>query len=79
MLSPEGQAAFASVGFRPHRRHAGHASVEGANDPADPFPASDHLLTIDDDFGGWIRRPATKFFNEDDGIVTLIQQETGNT
>jgi sulfate transport system substrate-binding protein len=34
------------------------------------------LLTIAGDFGGWPDASA-KFFDEEDGIVTRIQQETG--
>jgi sulfate transport system substrate-binding protein len=75
VLSPEGQAAFATVGFRPLEGTAA-TGVEGANDPDDPFPAPETLLTIDGDFGGWSEAGAT-YFNEDDGVVTLIQQESG--
>ena len=52
--------------------------VEGANDPSDPFPTPSTLLTIDKDFGGW-SSANTKFFDEDKGIVTLIQKETGKS
>ena len=34
------------------------------------------LLTIDDDFGGW-DEANTKFFDENDGILTKIQAEAG--
>lgn len=27
--------------------------VKGANDPANPFPTPEHLLTVEKDFGGW--------------------------
>jgi sulfate/thiosulfate transport system substrate-binding protein len=50
--------------------------VEGANDPEHPFPELSRLLTIGDDFGGW-SEANSKFFDEDKGIVTLIQKETG--
>ena len=43
---------------------------------ADPFPTPSKLLTIDKDFGGW-SEANTKFFDEEDGLVTKIQQETG--
>ncbi|SME90407.1 sulfate transport system substrate-binding protein [Cellulosimicrobium cellulans J34] len=74
VLTPEGQAAFASKGFRPLTGDL-DVEVEGANDPSDPFPAVPTLLTIADDFGGW---PAAneKFFG-DEGIVTKVQTETG--
>ena len=72
---PEGQAAFASVGFRPIDGTA-VTDVEGANDPADPFPQPTTLLTIDDDFGGW-SAANEKFFQEDTGVVTKLLQEAG--
>ena len=75
VLSPEGQAAFASVGFRPIDGTA-VTDVEGANDPADPFPQPTTLLTIDDDFGGW-SAANEKFFQEDTGVVTKLLQEAG--
>ncbi|WP_205528612.1 sulfate ABC transporter substrate-binding protein [Desertimonas flava] len=81
VLSPEGQAAFATVGFRPIDGTLPHdevTGIEGANDPDNPFPAPETLLTIDGDFGGWSEAGA-KYFNEDDGIITLIQQEAGRT
>ena len=51
-------------------------TVEGANEPSDPFPAPAKLLTVDKDFGGW-DDANTKFFDEENGVVTLIQKETG--
>lgn len=77
VLSPEGQAAFATVGFRPIDGTE-VTGVEGANDPDDPYPAPETLLTIDDDFGGW-SEAGDLYFNEDDGIITVIQQEAGRT
>jgi sulfate transport system substrate-binding protein len=77
VLSAAGQDAFAGVGFRPIDGHR-VTGIEGANDPDDPFPAPQQLLHIDDDFGGW-PAAATKFFDEDDGIVTKVQQQTGKT
>lgn len=77
VLSQPGQAEFARKGFRPVVEGV-DVDVEGANDPSHPFPAVRHLLTIADDFGGW---PAVskRFFDEDTGIVTRIQQETGKS
>jgi sulfate/thiosulfate-binding protein len=75
LLSKDGQAAFASVGFRPLVDGVA-LDVKGANDPKDPFPTVTHLLTIDKDFGGWAA--ATKrFFDPATGIVTKVQQQTG--
>ncbi|PFG37164.1 sulfate transport system substrate-binding protein [Flavimobilis soli] len=74
VLTAEGQKEFAAKGFRP-LVDVGPIEVEGANDPKNPFPEPEKLLTIADDFGGWSETNA-KFFG-DDGLVTKIQQETG--
>ena len=76
VLSEEGQKLFASVGFRPVIEGVDPGEVEGANDPSEPFPAVKTLLTIAEDFGGWSDASA-KFFDEEDGIITRIQQDTG--
>ncbi|RNL62317.1 sulfate ABC transporter substrate-binding protein [Nocardioides marmoriginsengisoli] len=63
VLSPEGQKQFALKGFRPLNTAAPGtvdlasvglkaSDIKGAADPADPFPAVKHLLTLDTDFGG---------------------------
>jgi sulfate transport system substrate-binding protein len=75
VLSPEAQTEFAKKGFRP-LGDIEEVEVEGANDPANPFPAPKTLLTIADDFGGW-PDAAAKFFDEETGIITQIQAETG--
>ena len=75
VLSPAGQTIFASKGFRPVV-DVGDITVEGANDPARPFPAPSKLFTIAD-LGGWSDVNA-KFF-ADDGLVTRIQQEKGTS
>jgi sulfate transport system substrate-binding protein len=77
VLSTAGQDAFAEAGFRPVDGHA-VTGIEGADDPDDPYPAPQELLDIDDDFGGW-SVAAKKFFDENDGIVTTVQQQTGKT
>ncbi|MFN8195649.1 MAG: sulfate ABC transporter substrate-binding protein [Nocardioidaceae bacterium] len=76
LTSPEGQAAYAESGFRPVVDGVTLPEVTGANDPADPFPTPSHLYTIDGDFGGW-GEANTKFFDEDAGIITKLQEETG--
>ncbi|MGJ9411428.1 sulfate ABC transporter substrate-binding protein [Aeromicrobium sp. CF4.19] len=75
VLTPEGQALYASTGFRPLRSVEGVAvgEVEGATDPSDPFPEPYRLATIDGDLGGWDAVDAT-FFDED-GIVTRLLSE----
>ncbi len=76
LTGKEAQTAYASEGFRPLDDSI-KVDVKGANDPSDPFPApSKKLLTIDGDFGGW-SEANTKFFDENDGLVTKIQKETG--
>ncbi|MCU1367599.1 MAG: subI, partial [Ilumatobacteraceae bacterium] len=78
MLSDAGQTEFVKKGFRSVGNSITGVQVDGANDPADPFPTPAKLLSIANDFGGW-SAAADKFFNEDTGIVTLIQQQTGKT
>jgi sulfate/thiosulfate-binding protein len=78
VLSDQGQTEFVKKGFRSVGGSITGVEVEGANDPADPFPTPATLMTITDTFGGW-SDASTKFFAEDTGIVTVIQQETGKT
>jgi sulfate/thiosulfate transport system substrate-binding protein len=78
VTSKDGQAIYASKGYRPVVDGVDVGEVEGANDPSNPFPDPDTLLTIDDDFGGWADANKT-YFDEDDGIVPKIQEETGKT
>jgi sulfate/thiosulfate-binding protein len=73
--SADGQKLYAETGYRP-LLDVGDLEVEGANDPSDPFPAPATLLTIDGDFGGWADAN-TRFFDENDGILTKIQAEAG--
>jgi sulfate transport system substrate-binding protein len=75
LTGKEGQLDYARAGFRP-LVDEGSYQVPGANDPTNPYPAPAKLLTISDDFGGWADA-AKKFFDENDGIVTKIQAETG--
>ena len=76
MLGPEGQLAFAKKGFRPVIDGVEVGEVEGANDPSDPYPAPDALLTVADDFGSWSEL-SDKFFDEDAGLVTKIIAASG--
>jgi sulfate/thiosulfate-binding protein len=78
VLTVEAQAEFARLGFRPVVDGVDGVdvgTVEGANDPADPFPVPARLLTIDD-FGGWSEANAT-YFDPETGRVTAIQTATG--
>jgi sulfate transport system substrate-binding protein len=76
LLSTDGQAIFASKGFRPVIDGVEVGEVDGANDPSDPFPEIGTLLTVDDDFGGWDEVSDT-FFDEETGSVTEIVAGTG--
>ena len=76
LTGKEAQTDYAEEGFRPLDDSI-KVEVKGANDPSNPFPApAKKLLTIDSDFGGWAQAN-TKFFDENNGIVTKIQKETG--
>lgn len=79
VLSEDGQREFALKGFRPLGDPDGDTvdfEVEGANDPAAPFPTIENLLTVDDDFESWDAL-SEKFFDEDDGIVSLAIAASG--
>lgn len=78
VLSPVGQAEFARLGFRPVIDGVDVGTVEGANDPEDPFPTPARLLTIAEQFGGWPEANA-KYFDPDTGLVTAIQTATGRS
>jgi sulfate/thiosulfate-binding protein len=78
LTSPEAQADYALSGFRPVVDGVELPEVEGANDPADPFPAPDTLYTIDEDFGGWADANV-RFFDEVEGIIPKLQAKTGTT
>lgn len=69
-LGEQGQEIFASKGFRPVRPGTTIPTVQGANDPSNPFPQPADLTTIDD-LGGW-DVVNDKFFG-DSGIVTKIE------
>ncbi len=76
VLSEDGQRQFALKGFRPVIEGVEFDEVEGANDPADPFPAVTNLLTVDEDFGSWDEL-SDKFFDEESGLVTQIIAASG--
>ena len=71
----EAQTIYATTGFRPVGVDV-QTEVEGANDPADPFPAPEKLLTVTDDFGGW-SETATKYFDEENGIIPKLLADAG--
>jgi sulfate/thiosulfate-binding protein len=76
VLSVDGQRQFALTGFRPVVDGVDFGEVEGANDPSDPFPQVPHLLTVEEDFESW-EALSTKFFDEEEGIVTKIIAASG--
>jgi sulfate transport system substrate-binding protein len=76
VLSAGGQEQLALKGFRPVIDGVEVGEVVGANDPSDPFPAVTNLLTVADDFESWSAL-STKFFDEEDGIVTLAIAASG--
>jgi sulfate transport system substrate-binding protein len=80
-VSEQGQKDYAQSGFRPVIDGVDVGTVEGANDPSNPFPAPEKLFTIDDDFGGW-SEAGDKYFGDGQdgnplGIITELQQKTG--
>ena len=75
VVSDTGQKVFANHGFRPLSDAVTPGEVEGANDPAQPFPPVQKLVTIAD-LGGW-SEVSKKFFDEENGIVTKIQDSSG--
>jgi sulfate/thiosulfate-binding protein len=74
-LSPQGQQIFASKGFRPVVSGTPVVTVQGANDPAKPFPAVSKLVTIAE-LGGW-SAVNKKYFDASNGIVTVIEKSSG--
>jgi sulfate transport system substrate-binding protein len=76
VLSEDGQRQFALKGFRPVIDGVEVDEVEGANDPADPFPEPTNLLTVEEDFGSWDEL-SDKFFDEESGLVTQIIAASG--
>jgi sulfate transport system substrate-binding protein len=77
VLSDKGQTQFALKGFRPiEGAKVDVDEVEGANDPSDPFPEPEQLLTVQDTFGSW-SDASKKFFDEENGIITQIIAQSG--
>ena len=81
MTSPEAQSVYAGFGLRPVVDGVEIPEVEGANDPADPFPTPGTLFTIDEVFNGWGEANG-KYFGDGEegnplGIITKLQQDLG--
>jgi sulfate transport system substrate-binding protein len=73
--SPAGQKVFASKGYRPVLQGVTAGTVQGANDPANPFPTVKTLTTVAS-LGGW-STVNTKFFDKTNGLVTKILSGSG--
>ena len=69
--SDAGQKIFASKGWRPVKAGVNPGTVQGANDPSNPYPKVQELTTIAD-LGGW-DKVNTEFFDSTNGIVTKIE------
>jgi len=69
--SDAGQKIFAANGWRPASDATDPGTVEGANDPSDPFPTPATLETVSS-LGGWTE-VNTKYFDADNGISTKIE------
>ena len=76
VLSAAGQEQFATKGFRPIIDGVDVGEVEGAIDPANPFPTVTNLLTVNGNFESWSAL-SEKFFDETDGIVTKAIAASG--
>jgi sulfate transport system substrate-binding protein len=72
--STAGQQIFASKGFRPAAAGVDPGTVQGANDPSNPYPQPAKLDTIAE-LGGW-KAVNDEFFG-DHGIVTKIESAGG--
>jgi sulfate transport system substrate-binding protein len=81
MTSPEAQSVYAGFGLRPVVDGVEIPEVEGANDPADPFPTPETLFTIDEVFNGWAEANSLYFGDGEEGnplgIITKLQQDLG--
>ena len=73
--SDAGQKIFASKGFRPAVQGVDPGTVDGANDPANPYPTVAKLVTISE-LGGW-SEVNKKYFDKNTGIVTEIAGNAG--
>ena len=73
--SSAGQQVFASKGYRPVLAGVSPGTVQGANDPTNPFPTPKTLKTIAD-LGGW-SAVNTKYFDKTNGIITKILAGSG--
>ena len=72
--SAAGQQVFASKGYRPVLGGVSAGTVQGANDPSNPFPMP-NLKTVAE-LGGW-SSVNSKYFDKTNGIITKILAGSG--
>jgi len=77
VLSPAGQRAFASKGYRPVISGVDTTGIQGVQDPSNPFPTPKKELTIAKDFNGDWAGLSKKFFDANTGIIVQIIAATG--
>jgi sulfate transport system substrate-binding protein len=70
--SADGQKILASKGFRPIDPSVSATDVQGANDPAKPFPAITTLTTVAD-LGGW-STVNDSLFDKEKGLVAELRK-----
>jgi sulfate/thiosulfate-binding protein len=70
--SPDGQKILASKGFRPVDPSVTATDVQGANDPANPFPKVTTLTTVAD-LGGW-STVNDSLFDKEKGLVAELRK-----
>lgn len=73
--SSAGQKIFASKGWRPALQGVSPGTVQGATDPANPYPTPQKLITVES-LGGW-DKVNSEFFGDTTGIVTKIEGSSG--
>jgi sulfate/thiosulfate transport system substrate-binding protein len=71
VASADGQKILGGKGFRPVLDGVTVTGVQGANDPANPFPPVPHLLTVDG-LGGW-KAINAKLFDTGTGLVPQLR------
>jgi sulfate transport system substrate-binding protein len=72
VASPDGQKILASKGFRPVDPSVTATDVQGANDPANPFPKVTTLTTVAD-LGGW-SAVNDSLFDKEKGLVAELRK-----
>ena len=76
VLSDKGQRQFALKGFRPIIDGVDTTGIKGVQDPNNPFPKPEKLLTVSKDFESWSAL-SKKYFDEKEGIIVKIIAASG--